>query len=259
LKADATEVRALALNLAERLTANPHFSVRKPPDNWREVLTKWVTGTAFGEILDGLGTRQEQRTQAFVQDGVVFRLVWAVEAVRVQAVSSGHARVEELGDGPMLVLTHGVPSIPAALLCQAGYASRTGAVWVTNKLAANFTTLDGMREWIKENEPLLEEQDFWMHDDHRLLWSRLATPDVGEYPRRWNRRTIDATPRWRAPAPAEGSFVRLIARSDRSAFVCDETLEPLGELELRFNPRGAVLESEVLAGGKLRIRYYGPN
>jgi hypothetical protein len=259
LKADATEAAALALNLAERVTADPHFSVRKPPDNWREVLTKWVIGTAFSEILEGLGTREEQRTQTFVQDGVVFRLVWAAEAVRVQALSSGHARASEIGDAPMLALTHGVPSIPAALLCQAGYASRTGAVWVTTKLTANFTTLDAMREWIKENEPVLEEQNFWEHDDHRLLWGRLATPDIGEYPRQWNRRTSEATPRWRTRAPAKGSFVRLIARSDRSALVCDESLEPLGELDLRFNPRGAVLEAEVLEGGKLGIKYYGPN
>ncbi len=61
-----------------------------------------------------------------VQDGVVFRLVWAAEAVRVQAMSAGHPRAEEVGDGPMLALTHGLPSIAAALLCQAGYASRPG-------------------------------------------------------------------------------------------------------------------------------------
>lgn len=258
LEGDA-EAATLALNLAERVTADPHFSVRKPPNNWREVLTKWVMGSAFSEILEGLGTREEQRTQSFVQEGVVFRLVWAAEAVRVQALSSGHPRAGELGDAPMLVLTYGVPSIPAALLCQAGYASRVGAVWVTTKLAANFTTLDAMREWIKENEPVLEEQDFWEHDDHRLLWGRLATPDIGQYPRQWNRRTSEAAPRWRTRAPAKGSFVRLIARSDRTALVCDESLEPIGDLDLRFNPHGAVLEAEVIAGGKLRIKYYGPN
>ncbi len=259
LKADKTEVAALALSFADRVTADPHFSVRKPPDNWREVLDKWVTGTAFSEILEGLTTRQEQQTQTFVQDGVVFRLVWAAEAVRVQALSTGHSRAVELGDGPMLALTHGVPSIPAALLCQAGFASRIGAVWVTTKLSANFTSLAAMREWIKGNEPVLEAQDFWEYDDHRLLWGRLATPEIGEYPHQWNRRTSEATPRWHGQEPAKGSFVRLIARSDRSALVCDESLEPLGELDLRFNPLGAVLEAEVLASGKLRLKYYGPN
>lgn len=257
--ADANQLGALAVKFAEGMTAHPHFSVRKPPDNWREVLTKWVSGTAFGEILEGLGTLQDQRTQAFVQDGVVFRLVWAAEAVRVQAASVGHARVDELRDGPMLVLTYGMPSIPAALLCQAGYASRTGAVWVTTKLAARFTTLDAMREWLMENEAVLEEEDFWEHDDHRHLWRRMATPNVGEYPRQWNHRITEVVPRWRAGAPAEGSVVRLIVRGDRSALVCNLSLEPIGELDVPFDPRGAALEAMVSSGGKLRIRYYGSN
>jgi hypothetical protein len=83
-RADSVETAALATKLAERVTADPFFSIRKPPANWSAVLTKWVSGTAFAEILDGLGARDEQRTQAFIQDGVVFKLVWAAEAVRVQ-------------------------------------------------------------------------------------------------------------------------------------------------------------------------------
>ena len=259
VKADTKKAAALAVNLAERVISGPHFSVRKAPDNWQGVLTKWVTGVGFGKMLDGLGTREEQRTQAFIQDGVVFRLVWAAEAVRVQAASSGHDLASELGDGPMLALTHGVPSIPAALLCQAGYASRVGAVWVTNKLGANFTTMEAMREWIKQHESSLKRASFWEHDDHRLLWNRLATPDAGEYPRRWRRRVKEVIPQWRTSVPAERSYVRLLAYGERSAHVCNESLEPVGELELDFDPNGAALGAEVLQGGKLRISYYGPN
>lgn len=258
-RGDAAKTGSLATTLAERVTADPFFSIRKPPANWRTVLTEWVSGTAFGEILDGLGIMDEQRTQAFVQDGVVFRLVWAAEAVRVQAVSSGHARAEELGDGPMLVLTHGVPSIPAALLCQAGYASRTGALWVTSKLSAGFTDLDGMRTWIRENEPALAQEDFWESADHRLLWMRVSTASQGDFPREWKRRTSTVSPRWGAQAPAGGSFVRIVVQSGRSALVCDETLETLAGVVLPFDPSGAVLEADVLADGRLRMRYFGPN
>ena len=55
---------------------------------------------------------------SFLAGRLVFRLVWAAEAVRVQAAKTGHARSDELGDGPVYALTYGVPSIPAALLCQ---------------------------------------------------------------------------------------------------------------------------------------------
>ena len=258
-RAAAAETASFAIKLAERVTADPFFSIRKPPDDWRKVLTDWVNGTAFGEMLMGLGVRDEQRTQAFVQDGVVFRLVWAAEAVRVQAVSSAHARTAELGDGPMLVLTHGVPSIPAALLCQAGYASRTGAVWVTGELSAGFTDLDGMRAWIRENEPALAQEDFWESADHRLLWTRVSTASQGDVPRKWNRRTSIVSARWRARAPAGGTFVRLVVQNGRSALVCDETLETLAAVTLPFDPSGAVLEAEVLADARLRLQYFGPN
>ena len=258
-RADTAEVAALAIKLTERVTADPFFSIRKPPENWRAVLTNWVSGTAFGEILHGLGAREEQRTQAFVQDGVVFKLVWAAEAARAQALSSSHARAAELGDGPMLVLTHGVPSIPAALLCQAGYASRTGAVWVTGKLSAGFTDLDGMRVWIRENESALAQEDFWESADHRLLWARVSMPSKGDYPRKWGRRTSTVKPRWRSQAPAPGSFVRVIPQGRLWAFVCDETLEWLGAVGLPFDPTGAVLNADVLADGRLRIGYFGPS
>jgi hypothetical protein len=116
-----------------------------------------------------------------------------------------------------------------------------------------------MREWARENAPVLEQQDFWEQEDHRLLWSRLATPEIGEYPRQWNRRTTEDTPLWRIQALPKGSRVRIVARSDRSALVCDESLEPCGEWDLRFNRSDAMLEAEMLAGERLRIRYYGPN
>src|SRR5207253_10830513 len=61
------------------------LSVRKLPENWEDVLAEWVKGTAFSEILDGRKATDAQRTQAFIQDGVVFRLVWAAEAVRVRS------------------------------------------------------------------------------------------------------------------------------------------------------------------------------
>jgi hypothetical protein len=54
-------------------------------------MTSWVNGTAFAEILDGRNAKDAQKTQVFVQDGIVFRLVWAAEAVRVQAFATNHA------------------------------------------------------------------------------------------------------------------------------------------------------------------------
>ena len=74
--------------------------------------------------------------QIFLQDAVAFKLVWAAEAVRVQATAQTHPRLMELGEGPALTFTYGVCNQPAALLCQMGLASRTAALWaIADRLA----------------------------------------------------------------------------------------------------------------------------
>lgn len=97
---DGDAAASAALAFAEKVMAEPFFAVRKLPTEWEIVLSGWIKGTAFSEILDDRAARDAHRTQVFVQEGVVFRLVWAAEAVRVQAVAPGHPRVGELGDGP---------------------------------------------------------------------------------------------------------------------------------------------------------------
>jgi hypothetical protein len=90
-------------------------------------------GTPTAETLSGLGPSLPQRIQTSIQDGLTYRVVWAADAVRVQAIAMSHSRIAELGEGPALALTHGVDCLPAALLCLLGLASRTAARWAIQK------------------------------------------------------------------------------------------------------------------------------
>jgi len=256
---DTPKIVSTAIELAERVAVNPSFSVRKPPEKWQSALAHWISGTAFADILDGLSVREEQRTQAFIQDGVVFRLVWAAEALRVQALGAGHARADELGDGPMLVLTHGVPSTSAALLCQSGYASRTGAVWLTGRLVADFIDMDGLRAWVRQHDATLSADDFWESEDHRLLWERVPTTSSGNTRRRWVRRTATVSDPWYGDAPSKGAFVRLLPSDHRTIVVCDEYLTQLGGCTVPWHTEGAVWDGSVRVDGTLDIRYFGNN
>lgn len=247
----------LAVQFAELVMMEPFFSVRALPDDWKTVLKHWVTGIGFAEILAGRQTRDANRTQAFVQDGAVFRLVWAAEAVRTQAKSTSHPLAEALGDGPALALTYGVPSISAALLCQIGFASRIGAMWAVRKLGASFTNLDGMREWLTENNSLLSNEQFWESPDHYVLWTRASVPVNYEYPRLWKREEYDLEPTWTGTVPDVGARVRVITSTGRRAQLCSEDLTPLGHGELPFNPRGASIDAHVNLDGGLRVSYFG--
>ena len=108
---DGEAAAAAATALYVEVMKEPFFTVRKLPSKWEDALADWIKGTAFSDILNGRKARDAHRTQVFIQEGIVFRLVWAAEAVRVQAVATGHARVDELGDGPAFALTYGTPSI----------------------------------------------------------------------------------------------------------------------------------------------------
>ena len=249
-----------AIALAESVMDEPFFGVRRLPDDWETVLKAWVKGVAFSEILKDRKARDAQRTQAFVQDGVVFRLVWAVEAVRVQAIATEHPQMDELGDGPAFSLTYGVPRIPAALLCQMGFSSRVGALWVVRMLSATFRDNDGLNEWLREHDALLSDPEFWEHENHYLLWERASTPTTHEFPRRWNHKTHTVTVNWKyGPPPSLQSQLRVIPGNGRSATICGTDLTPLGIAQLPFDPRGAALDAKMTIGAKVRIAYFGRN
>jgi hypothetical protein len=256
---DADAAADAAIRFARAVMSESFFGLSKLPDAWEAVMAEWIKGTAFAEILNGLNATQTQRTQAFVQDGVVFRLVWAAEAVRVQSLATNHPRAGELGDGPAFALTYGVPSIPAALLCQMGFASRVGAVWVTRELSAFFTDMEGLKDWSRANDVRLSDPDFWQSWDHWRLWMKAAAPSGEEFPRPWHRKPYLLSVDWSGELPGFNTRVRVLPGSDRTATICDTTLRPLGTAELPFDPSGASLEGRMAGGERVRVAYFGPN
>ena len=255
---DSSTVADATVEFARIVMHEPFFSLRKLPHNWEAALGGWVKGTPFSELLNGRTTRDAQRVQAFIQDGVVFRLVWAAEAARVQAIATDHARQSELEDGPAFTLTYGVPTIPAALLCQMGFPSRTGAVWVTRQLASTFKDVGGLRDWLRQNDGFLNDPEFWESSDHHLLWKQASTPSSPEYPKPWSHKKYRVKVEWEGLAPQQDGVMRIVAGTDRNATVCSADLVPLGTVQLPFDPHNAALEARLDSTGKLQIKYFGP-
>jgi hypothetical protein len=258
VRRDNDALAAAAVTFAERVMSEPYFSVRRLPEGWQAALANWVTGIAVAEILAGRPARDARRLEAFLQDGVVFRLVWAAEAVRSQATKTGHSRADELGDGPAFSLTYGVPSIQAALFCQIGFSSRVGAVWLSEQLGTTFTDTAGVRPWLRTNDAFLSDPEFWPSADHYLLWTHAAAPSTGDAPRLWTRKEYSVKPNW-SVSPTPRGRVRVIAGASRTATVCSLDLQPVGEVRLPFDPYGSALDAEAAADGSLKIDYFGPN
>jgi hypothetical protein len=138
-----------------------------------------------------------------------------------------------------------------------GFASRTGAVWVTEQLTASFKDTDGLREWLRENDAFLDDPDFWESEDHYLMWTHAAAPSGAEYPKLWNHKVHEISVKWSGPAPDKESVMRIIPGTGRTATICGPELSPLGTSQLPFDPHGASLNGRMGEEGKVRIQYFG--
>jgi hypothetical protein len=55
------------------------------PANWRDILRCWLLGQPLAAIVAG----QETEALQFIEGGLVYRLPWAMEALRVRAAANG--------------------------------------------------------------------------------------------------------------------------------------------------------------------------
>jgi hypothetical protein len=258
LAADSQLAGDAAVRFAAIVLDHPFFGVRTVPESWEIAIKEWIAGVPAAEILKDRTGHDANRIQIFLQDAISFKLVWAAEAVRVQAIAMAHTRFAELGEGPALAFTYGVSSRPAALLCQMGLASRTAAIWAIEKTKATFDDSFGARFWLTMHEQLLAQKDFWNTADQHLLWTRFVMREDIDSPRKWKRLPLALDVQWNgAPLPPR-TRVRVIPKADGTAIVCDGDLWPVGRVAMPFDSTAWHTEAVTGDDGKLQVTLYGP-
>jgi hypothetical protein len=121
------------------------------PVNWRDILRAWL----LGRPLVALGAAQPSKTLQFVEGGLVYRLPWAMEAIRVRAAANGDTvdmfdlalEDHELGLAVPTVET-GTLNRSASILIQAGLNSRLAAIKAVTDTGAAFATGQELRQWL---------------------------------------------------------------------------------------------------------------
>jgi hypothetical protein len=243
--------------LAATLLEVAPFAAKKP-DGWERLLSGWVRGTPTGELVGTAGGEEI----GFIQDALVYRLVWAVETVRVHAQAHGDFRAELLAGLTPLVLTYGLPSHQACLLAQAGLASRTMIVRLLQAYPADFTSPDELALWLKGLAERLPP-DFWPDAASAGLWRAFVQGPSGVAGSRWTETEAARRVRWDAAAEdlAPGSPVQLVRDgATGETVVYGPDLTRLGVVdEPVHDVRQGHTEAVVgAAGAGISIRYFGP-
>jgi hypothetical protein len=206
------------------------FTPRQQPDDWRDGLTRWLSGEKAADVRQALGKHGGE----FLRDTVQYRLVWAMEAVRVYARSSAHARADEIAGVGAMAVEAGTLSLPTMLLMRAGLESRELTQYVVHSTECAFTDYAGMRAWLRSAVAReLSADHEWPESAWQSAWERFTQRDVRGADRTWSRDEQALEVRWSASSdrPEAGVWVVLNAASNGDdVMVLTPEFSPLGRL-----------------------------
>lgn len=253
---------AAFIAMAEISFAIPLFAPKRVPDDWKAIISVWLKGEPISS-LDGC---DDPETLKFIEDALIYRLPWGMEATRVRALAHGMV----VGDGltledfelglAVLAIETGTLNVPAALLMKAGFASRSAAIAVVEETGAAFTSLAELRDWIR-TDPIkaLSEQEAWPTAETSALWREFVASLRGGQGRAWKKSAATVHVTWDADVLQPGAQVRLFEQ-DGAVRVATPRYENLGRVDEALSGLGVSLIAATVAADnrKLDLLAFGP-
>ena len=250
-------------SLAERVFGFYPFTPDPMPDNWRDILRCWL----LGQPLAGIAIGQEAETLQFIEGGLVYRLPWAMEAVRVRAAANGDTvgplglalEDHELGLAVPAVET-GTMNRSASILIQAGFNSRLAAIKAVNDTGATFTTGPELRLWLNsEAVTAWSALPDWPTAETKAIWTEFVQGLTPGDNRTWTDRRYWASVTWHGIPLPTGAAVRLYLWNGQATVLSADGL-PHGVLNAPLNPnRRGLLRATVSEGaGRLDLSDLAP-
>ena len=263
LAGDAEAAIAAITALAEQVFTFYPFMPDTMPANWRDILRAWLLGQPLAIIAAG----QESETLQFIEGGLVYRLPWAMEAIRVRAAANGDTvgvfdlplEDHELGRAVPAVET-GTLNRSASILIQAGFNSRLAAVKAVIDTGATFQTGQELRQWLySEAVAAWSTQPDWPTAETKAMWTDFAQSFTPRENRTWADRRYWANVAWLGAPPPPGTPVQVHHWSGQPRVLSADGT-PLGTVQAALNPgRAGLLRAQVAHDiRRIDITYLGP-
>jgi hypothetical protein len=139
------------------------------PDNsvgdMATLLSHWLSGEPLSDY-------PEKSAVAFIQEHVVYRLVWAVEASRLHLQHLKAGLRELPGNVLAICLMYGVSSVKAGLLMQGGVRRRSVAVAAALVLGPEVRDFDGLLSWVRRLREGKVKGPKWDSPEEQCEWDR---------------------------------------------------------------------------------------
>jgi DEAD/DEAH box helicase len=179
MRGDASALSGALIGLADRLlTIRPFVPDVDLPPVWHDLLRAWLSGAGVGGIgLDNMRV---------IEDAFVYRLVWAIEAVRMRRRANG-GESEFIEGSAAATLETGLPQTMMAMLVRAGLPSRIAAMAVITQTRPVFMTGAEMNQWLRSHEmAALADQPDWPTPETADIWKRFRNEALGAPVQKWS-------------------------------------------------------------------------
>lgn len=205
----------------------------------------------LGRPLAALAVGQEAETLQLIEGGLVYRLPWAMEAIRVRAAANGDVVGDFLLDDYEIGLA--VPAVEtgtlnrsASILIQAGFNSRLAAIKAVTDTGATFQTGQELRQWLNSAAVAAwSAQPDWPTAETKAMWAEFAQSFTPSENRTWTDRRSWAGVAWASAPPPPGTPVQL-HRWNGQPCVLSTDGTPLGIAQATVNPaRGGLVRAQV--------------
>ena len=261
---DQTVIDALT-SFARIVFAIHPFAPRALPPQWEDILTAWLRGENASQMPGDTITE----TLAFIEDSLAYRLPWALEAVRVRAA----AHKEPDGDlWALLAAEHGLAvaavetgtlSRPAALLMQAGFSSRAGALAAVAVGGGAFSTVSELHHWMNSDDVREWANDpSWPTESSHELWVSFTNRSVAAPERTWIHTVEERIVTWlNDHQPSSGIPYRAVSLTTGETVLETADGRRAGVLEEPLDPdrRGLLTVTSTAVANVVELSYRGPS
>ena len=247
---------ASLLAIAKLVFSVEPFTPHTLPDAWEAILSGWLVGLPMAQLQ-----AIDDDAPTFIEDGVVYRLAWAVEAIRVRSRANDELVFDEKPSPIVGALETGTVSIPQSLLLQAGLSSRIAAAKALEDCPANFETLLQMRNWLF-SDPVAQAtaQADWPTPESRSTWLEFVEAKRRPEETRWIIQEQTLELETRVAPEAEGDPV-LVWQTDaaENARVFTPDMFEVGRVSTGFQAWATPSAiGRIVSENTVSIRYAGP-
>jgi len=249
------EATDLILEMASAIFGLAPFAVENKPENWEEVLRRWVAGGSLADLADG-----QMTTAQFIESGIIYRLSWGMEAVRVYQVAQGDPRAEGLTGAALAVVETGTFNRAASALIRAGFDFRSAAIEAVESTGAAFITASEVRSWLRSLDRTFLNDPSWPTPELREVWTHFVQRARRPGRRRWVHETRTAADvRWSGKRPRRRDWMRVTDGEDGTTLLWTGGFQFLGSVNAELNPgRQGVIRARRIKGA-VEFDYRGPS